>query len=228
MTMRGPMSPKAGLYAIFDLDAWRARGVDPVALLEPIADALLAASPAALQLRAKHEGARTTLDLLRRLAPRARACGVPLFANDRPDLALLAGADGVHVGQDDLPVDDARRVAPALLLGVSTHDARQLELALDARPTYVAYGPLFATRSKENPDPVVGLAGVRAAVERARPLGVPIVAIGGIDRARIAEVAAAGVRLAAVISDLVVVRDGAPDFAEVTARAQALGSALSA
>ena len=130
------------------------------AKLEEIADALLSARPTALQLRAKNEGGRATLNLLRRL--RARCKEAPLFANDRPDLATLARCDGVHVGQDDLPYAEVRRVVPGeMMVGVSTHGTEQLAAALSLKPTYVAFGPVFGTASKVNPDPTVGLAGLR-------------------------------------------------------------------
>ena len=203
-----------GLYAILDLDAWRARGVDLVgdrtALLD-VAGALLRARPAMLQLRAKHASARDTLALLRALLPPARAASVPLVANDRVDLALLAGVTVAHLGQDDLPLDDARRIAPALAFGRSTHDAAELGVELAARPDYVAFGPVFATTSKRDPSPTVGLARLAEAARLADAAGVPLVAIGGVTRANAAEVVAAGVRCAAVISELVAVDDqGAP------------------
>ena len=167
-----------GLYAIIDIDTLTRRGVPPV----PFAERVLAARPAALQLRDKRGGARATLELLRAIAPLAAAAGVPFFANDRPDLALLAGCDGVHVGQDDLPVALIRSAFPGLRVGLSTHDAAQVEQAAGEAPDYLAVGPIFATASKENPSPVVGVAALRALVARcreARP-GLPIVAIGGI------------------------------------------------
>jgi thiamine-phosphate pyrophosphorylase len=165
-----------GLYAIVDLDFLNHRGIDPLAF----ADAVLSAHPAALQLRAKSAGARDTLALLRKLKMRASAAGVPLFANDRPDLAILAGCSGVHLGQSDLPLDDARRLAPELALGVSTHDLDQLDRALLARPAYVALGPIFRTQSKRDPEPVVGLDALAEAGRRSRAAGVPLVAIGGL------------------------------------------------
>ena len=92
-----------------------------------------------------------------RIAPLAARAGVPLYANDRPDLALLARCDGVHVGQDDVPVALVRKVAPGLRVGLSTHDAAQVEAALEEGPDYLAVGPVFATASKDRPSPVVGL-----------------------------------------------------------------------
>lgn len=207
-----------GLYAIVDLDAWRARGVDPAraSVAEEIARALVRGGASAVQLRAKHEGGRDTLALLRRLRVE-----VPLYANDRADLAALAPTFGVHVGQDDLPVADVRRCFPSLAIGVSTHNEAQLRAALDDEPTYVAFGPVFGTTSKERPDPVVGLDGVRLASRLAHAANIPLVVIGGIDRARLSEVRAAGAEWFAVISELIVVRDGAPDLEAIEARARA-------
>lgn len=188
----------ARLYPIVDVDTLRARGVPIV----PFAERVLCVRPFMLQLRAKSSGARETLELLRALVPLCRAQRTLLFANDRPDLAVLAGADGVHVGQDDLPLPEVRRFAPGLRVGVSTHDLTQLDAALELAPDYVAFGPVFTTRSKARPDPVVGVDGLHAAAERARTRGVDLVAIGGIDRARARELAGAGV-IAAVIAALI-------------------------
>jgi thiamine-phosphate pyrophosphorylase len=210
----------AGLYAILDVDAFRSRGIDVGAKLEEIADALLSARPTALQLRAKNEGGRATLELLCRL--RARCKEAPLFANDRPDLAILARCDGVHVGQDDLPHEDVRRLVPReMMIGVSTHGTAQLATALAEKPSYVAFGPVFGTVSKANPDPTVGLEGLRASVEIAREAKTPLVAIGGIDVGRAPEVLAAGARVGAAISDLV-----DHDPTEIARRARALHLAL--
>jgi thiamine-phosphate pyrophosphorylase len=187
-----------GLYPIVDVSAVRARGWS----VTDFAARVLAARPPLLQLRAKALGARETLALLRALAPICRASGTLLFANDRPDLAVLAAADGVHVGQSDLSLSDVRRFAPALKVGVSTHDATELERALAERPDYVAFGPVFPTNTKSNPEPVVGLDALERAVDQARDAGIPLVAIGGIDRERAPSIAKLGV-LGAVIGALV-------------------------
>src|SRR5580692_9277912 len=110
-----------GLYAIVDAGALDVRGLDPLAF----AEAVLSVSPAALQLRAKNVSARETLALLRALAPMCHRSGVLLVANDRPDLALMAGCDLVHVGQDDMPIERVRRIAPGLGVGISTHTLEQ-------------------------------------------------------------------------------------------------------
>ena len=125
---------------------------------------------------------------------------VKLIMNDRADLCLAAEFDGVHVGQDDLSPESVRRIiGPDRWLGVSTHNADQLQEADRTSADYLAIGPVFSTSSKEKPDPVVGLEGVR----QARSLtSKPLVAIGGIMRANAASVIEAGADSAAVISDL--------------------------
>src|SRR5580658_1866513 len=133
-----------GLYAIVDAAALEANGLEVIAF----AEAALTAPLAALQLRAKEMPSREVLALLRELAPMCHGAGVPLVANDRPDLALLAGCDMVHVGQTDMPIDRVRRITPGLGVGVSTHTLAQLDAALAAAPTYVALGPIFETRTK--------------------------------------------------------------------------------
>jgi thiamine-phosphate pyrophosphorylase len=209
-----------GLYPIVDLTSLAAAGVP----ILPFAERVLEARPALLQLRAKASSARDTLELLRALVPRCEAAVTLLFANDRPDLALLAGAPGVHVGQDDLALADVRAFAPGLRVGVSTHRLAELEAALAAQPDYVAFGPVFATASKRDHEPVVGLEGLREAGELARRAGVPLFAIGGIElaRARLVGEHAAG---AAVIGALLP-EGGALD--EVAGRARALQAALRA
>src|SRR5580700_10575177 len=161
-----------GLYAIVDAAALEACGIEIIAF----AEAVLSAPLAALQLRAKDVSARQALTLLRELAPMCRRAGVSLVANDRPDLAVLAGCDLVHVGQDDMPIERIRRIAPGLGVGVSTHTIEQLDAALTARPAYVAFGPVFETTTKVNPEPCVGVGGLRTAYARARAAGIPLVA----------------------------------------------------
>lgn len=212
--------PLRGLYPIVDVEALAARSLSPL----PFAEKVLAARPPLLQLRAKSLGGRATLELLRALVPLARRSGTLLFANDRPDLALLAGTDGVHVGQSDLPLAEVRRFAPGLKVGVSTHDERELEAALAEKPDYVAFGPVFSTRSKATPEPTVGLARLAAAAVLARGAGVPLVAIGGIDRAHLDQ-AGAHADLVAVIAALL------PESSsrdETAARAHELSAVLAA
>ncbi|HMJ14288.1 MAG TPA: thiamine phosphate synthase [Polyangiaceae bacterium] len=208
----------SGLYPIIDVDSL-------AALKLPVLDfarAVLETQPKLVQLRAKHLSARETLDLLRALRPLCPRGTTELFANDRPDLALLADCDGVHVGQDDLPVSAVRQFAPSLKIGVSTHSLAQLDAALQARPDYAAFGPIFATESKARPDPVVGVEALVEAARRARAQGCSIVAIGGISAGNAAQLAGHGV-LAAVIAALVP-PDG--DLESVADRARDLQAAL--
>jgi thiamine-phosphate pyrophosphorylase len=209
-----------GLYAIVDTKLLAARGTDPVAY----ARALLAVRPAALQVRAKDMGARDILAILRALGPMCRQLGVPLVANDRADLAALAGCEAVHIGQDDLPYELVHRIAPQLSVGISTHNLTQIEKAIASKPRYVAYGPVFETVTKVNADPVVGVEGLRQASRVARAAGVPLVAIGGITLARAPELLDYA-DACAVIGDLYL--PGAT-LADVTERARAFQKALAA
>jgi thiamine-phosphate pyrophosphorylase len=215
-----------GFYGIVDAGALDRRNLDPLAF----AEAVLTASPVALQLRAKDVSARETLALLRELAPMCHRAGVRLVANDRPDLAILAGCDLVHVGQDDMAIERVRRIAPGLGVGVSTHSLEQLDAALAARPDYVAFGPVFPTTTKMNPDPVVGVAGLATAYARARAAGVPLVAIGGItyDRARTIVTSTDAIAVIAALLPPSVTPDAPRSTAdliqEVTARARALSA----
>lgn len=163
------------------------------------AEELAAAGGTLLQYRNKSNSARQMLDEARELRVRLGP-SVRLIMNDRADLCLAAGFDGLHVGQDDLSPQAARLVVgPARWLGVSTHNPEQLTEADKTSADYLAIGPVFGTTSKANPDPVVGLAGVRRARELTRK---PLVAIGGITRANARSVIEAGADSVAVISDL--------------------------
>jgi thiamine-phosphate pyrophosphorylase len=164
------------------------------------AEELAAAGCTLLQYRNKLGNARQMLAEARELRARLGA-SVKLIMNDRADLCLAAQYDGLHVGQDDLSPEAARRIlGPARWLGVSTHNPEQLAEADQTSADYLAIGPVFATASKVNPDPVVGLAGVRRARELTRK---PLVAIGGITRANARSVIEAGADAVAVISDLI-------------------------
>lgn len=140
-------------------------------------------------------------ELHRQLRAGAPAPHVPrLIMNDRADLCILAEFDGVHIGQDDLSPESVRSIiGPERWLGVSTHNPEQLREADLTSADYLAVGPVFSTLSKERPDPVVGLEGVRRTRQLTRK---PLVAIGGITRANAASVIEAGADSVAVISDL--------------------------
>lgn len=167
---------------------------------EETAQQLIEAGVRALQYRGKGRSARETLEVSCRLARIAEAGGAAFFVNDRPDIAYLSGAAGVHVGQTDLGVEEARALVGAeRWIGVSTHNEAQFRAAMETSADYVAVGPVFATKSKENPDPVVGTELIR----RVRGLTTkPIVAIGGITLERAREAVEAGADSVAVIRDI--------------------------
>ncbi len=183
-----------GLYAI--VDPSRCAG-DPLAF----ASALLRGGVSVLQLRAKRLEDVDRLGLGRKMASLARAHHVPFVFDDRVDMALLCDADGVHLGQRDLPVQAARRLAPSLHVGRSTHDLNQVDEALASGADAIAFGPVFPTSSKEGADPVVGLRGLREAAER---IGAsrPLIAIGGLTPSRARAAAEHGARMVAVIGAL--------------------------
>lgn len=184
------MSWPRGFYAVLDRDD------------EQLCQTL-AREASVLQIRIKPA---TSADILRVARMARRVCtehGIPLVINDRVDIALAVGADGVHLGQTDMPIADARALAgDRLAIGISTHDLAQVAAAIAARPAYLAYGPIFATTTKENPDPVQGLAALRAAVAAvaASGLSIPVVAIGGITPERADEVYPTGAAAVCAIS----------------------------
>jgi thiamine-phosphate pyrophosphorylase len=182
------------LYAIVDSSPRTS-----VESLVALAQELAAGGCTLLQYRNKSDNARIMLDQARALK-RALGSDVRLIMNDRADLSLAAEFDGVHVGQDDLSPESVRTIiGSGRWLGVSTHNPEQLREADLTSADYLAIGPVFATSSKDKPDPVVGLEGVR----RARALTKkPLVAIGGITRANAASVIDTGADSVAVISDL--------------------------
>lgn len=182
------------LYAILDVSCFA-----EAQAMYSAADELVAGGVTLLQYRNKAGSARTMLEQARELRRRLRD-KIRLIMNDRADLCLAAGFDGLHVGQEDLSPESARRViGPKLWLGVSTHNPEQLREADQTTADYLAIGPVFATSSKERPDPVVGLEGVRRARELTRK---PLVAVGGITRGNARSVLDAGADSVAVISDL--------------------------
>ena len=151
-----------------------------------------------VQVRAKAFSDGALLALAREAVAAARPLGALLLVNDRPDIALLAEAGGAHLGQEDLSPRDARRALPAgAILGLSTHEDRQVEEAAGEPVDYVAIGPVFATRTKPDAHKVVGLEGVRSARARTRR---PLVAIGGITAENARSVIEAGADGVAVLS----------------------------
>jgi thiamine-phosphate pyrophosphorylase len=189
-------------------DASLVPGRDHVA----VAEAALAGGADMIQLRDKRPDLRRLLPQARRIRAACRARGALFIVNDRLDLALAAGADGLHVGQDDLPAPLARRLLGAqLILGVSTHDLAQAGAAVAAGADYIGFGPMFGTHTKDTGYTPRGKAMLRAVRDT---VPVPIVAIGGITLENVGEVIAAGADAPAVISAVA----GAPDVG-VAARA---------
>jgi thiamine-phosphate pyrophosphorylase len=186
------------LYAILDPDL----ATTP---LRPLAQILSEAGVQLMQLRDKRGSAAqihsAATELARILSPR----GARLIVNDRPDIAAMTASAGVHIGQDDLPVEEARRICrPPLWVGVSTHNLGQLRAADATSADYIAVGPIFPTSTKANPDPVVGIDFLRAARQLT---GKPLVAIGGITIESAADVFRAGADSVAIIRDLLAVSD---------------------
>jgi thiamine-phosphate pyrophosphorylase len=189
--------------------------------LVPFAEKLAAAGVRLMQLRDKRGSARRVFAQSRELAAVLCPAGVQFIVNDRPDIAAITGASGVHVGQEDLPPEDARRIVGASRwVGVSTHNLEQFREANATSADYIAVGPIFPTASKENPDPVVGLELLRAA----RGLTAkPLVAIGGITLERAGDVYRAGADSVAVIRDLICADDPARranEYLELAAECQ--------
>ena len=182
-----------------------------------VARAMIAGGIRLIQYREKRP-AKSFAEMLaecRAIRELTRAAGVLFIVNDYPDLALLADADGVHVGQDDFPVPEVRRLlGPDKLIGLSTHEPAQAAAAVKAGADYIGVGPIFSTQTKEDVCAPVGL-GYLDHVVRACPL--PFVAIGGIKEHNIGEVVARGARTVCLVTEIV----GAADIAATVRRLQA-------
>jgi thiamine-phosphate pyrophosphorylase len=182
------------------------------ALVDVVRAALGGGAPC-IQLRAKTDTAREMVELARALREATHAAGALLIVNDRVDVALAAGADGAHVGDDDLPVPAARRIVPpGFLLGRSTETPQQAVQAREDGADYVGVGPVYETASKDDAGNPVGLARVAAVV---RAAGIPAVGIGGIDAANAAEVVRAGAVGVAVIRAVMQAHDPAEAVREL-------------
>jgi len=187
------------LYVICDAEVCERAGWT----LVDFAAACLAGGAQLLQIRAKHLPGRDFLGAADAIVARAASSGATVIVNDRADIARLCGAAGVHVGQEDLAPAQVRAVlGPDAIVGLSTHTAEQLERALREPIDYVAVGPVYGTDTKATGYQPIGLESVRAAAARTAPRGLPVVAIGGINRDTAPQVLAAGARSVAVISDL--------------------------
>ena len=188
------------LYVILDATLLTVSAID-------CAQELAGAGVRLMQYRHKNAHAGEMLKVSRELVASLQPQGITFIVNDRPDVAAVAEASGVHVGQDDLGVAATRTLVAGRIIGVSTHNLEQFKAAAESEADYIAVGPIFATSSKENPDPVVGTELIR----RVRDLtDKPVVAIGGIKLENAAEVVAAGADSVAVISDIL----AAPDRAQ--------------
>lgn len=181
------------LYAILDPD--QTKGRDSGAVLQ----ALLVGGAKIIQLRAKTFSPRDFLELARAIKERIRQRDCLFIVNDRVDIALACGADGVHLGQDDLPLGAARKLMPQKIIGISTHSEQQAREAERDGADYIGFGPMFGTTTKETGYAARGtdmLRLIRKAVK------IPIVAIGGIKEDNVTQVWQAGADSAAIISDI--------------------------
>lgn len=176
-----------GLYVIL---------TDPVAGYEKAAAAAVERGVRVLQLRMKKTPPAVVLETARKIARITWDTGTLFIVNDEPGIARGCAADGVHVGQGDISVGDARKAVPGRIVGYSTHNTNQVDRANLLAPDYIGVGPVYKTPTKDNPDPVIGLDGMRTMIGRAR---MPHVAIGGIDASNLPEVLAAGARNFAVV-----------------------------
>lgn len=202
-----------GLYGMIDLPAGDG-GADRAAEATRLASELLDGGACVLQLRMKDASGAELYAVAQRLQRLCRQQNVPFIVNDRLDVALAAAADGVHLGQEDLPLAAARPLVPAgFVIGISTHNEAQARAAIAGGADYLGFGPCFPTHTKRNPDPVVGL----ERLAFVSGLGAPVVAIGGITLDTIAAVAATGVAAAAVIRAV----NTAPDVVVAAARVTA-------
>jgi thiamine-phosphate pyrophosphorylase len=178
--------------------------IDPTLLTNSeldLAETLAGSGVELIQYRNKTASSRQFFEISRQLSSSLSPRGVRLIVNDRPDIALLAGAGGVHVGQEDLSVEEARAICGSdRWVGVSTHTLEQLAEADVTSADYIAFGPIFQTVTKKNPDPIVGTEILRKARQMTMK---PLVAIGGITLERAAEVYRAGADSLAVIRDLI-------------------------
>ena len=164
---------------------------DPVVGYRRLASVMVECGVEVIQLRMKEVAAADVVETaraLRKIIPP----GVLFVVNDHPEIAREVGADGVHLGQDDMPFDAARAIlGPDAVIGLSTHNPEQTRAACALGPSYIGVGPVFATPTKKNPDPVIGLDGMRQMLELAT---VPAIVLGGIDHDNVAQVLDAGAR----------------------------------
>lgn len=182
---------------IYPITDTRLSGLSHAALVQE----LIAGGATLIQLREKHTSPREFYEDAEKAVEIARARNVKIIINDRVDIALTLGADGVHLGQEDLPPAEARKIlGEDAIIGYSTHSIEQALEAAKLPLDYIAFGPVYDTRTKENPDKTVGLDGLKWVREAVA--GFPLVAIGGINSGNLQPVFEAGADSAAIISDL--------------------------
>ena len=188
------------LYGILDL------GYVPLENCEMMTRLMLEGGVQILQLRAKNVPKESLPPLARQIAPICRAHDVPFIINDYPELVADCEADGVHVGQDDISVADARRLAgPNKIVGLSTHSLEQAVAAVSQAPDYIGFGPLFATATKPDYRPI----GIKDISEAHRLVELPVFCIGGIKRENLLDVLAAGARRVVIVSGILQAKDPA-------------------
>ncbi len=197
----------AGLYLILDPSVAGSRS------LTDLVRTALETGVRLFQLRMKTTKTRAFYEAAAALCQLVQKGRGTFIVNDRCDVALAVGADGVHLGQDDLPLADARAIlGSGKLIGISTHNLNQAIQAEAGGADYIGFGPIFPTATKENPDPVVGMAGLCEVRDKVR---IPIVAIGGITAKNVADVRAAGADCCAVVSAVLSAADPAKAITEL-------------
>ena len=182
---------KAGLYVVTSREA--SAGRETIAIVR----AVLAAGVTLIQLREKKLGKRDLIALAREIRRLTDEAGALLLINDHADVALAVGADGVHLGQDDFPVSEARKLRPDWIIGASTHTEAEAVAAEEAGASYVNIGPLFPTSTKKAKTSSLGMDGLRRISAR---VSVPFTVMGGIQERHIPDLLAAGARTVAVVS----------------------------
>ncbi|MDO8446616.1 MAG: thiamine phosphate synthase [Deltaproteobacteria bacterium] len=184
-----------GLYAIID------NSILPSFSNAEIAKKVLTGGAQILQLRGKGLSSKELLEQAREIRELTRTAGAILIVNDRADIALLSDADGVHLGQDDLPISEARKIlGKEKMIGISTHSLEQAVKAEQEGADYIGFGPVFGTKTKADAE---GAKGLRALLEVKQRVSIPVVAIGGINLENMGEVIDAGPDGAAVISAII-------------------------
>ncbi len=196
----------AGIYLVISSEFCAGRAV------EEVFDAAVAAGIRLIQLREKHADGGRLYELARRCRPIADRAGALLIIDDHVDVALAAGADGVHLGQDDLPAAAARRIAPELFIGVSTHKLSEAVAARDSGASYYNIGPIYPTGTKSLPMAPLGIGAISEISPR---IDLPFSVMGGIKLRHIPELRAAGARVLAMVTEITAAPDVGAKCAEL-------------